>query len=187
MDARLAPACRARHRPSPGMPAAIRRRDDEDRAAAETLRRCPVAEDQLADGPAAARVAIVEHVGDAAERPPGDGDLDHRVDEEVAGPGAVRRAGGDEDRSVRLLDEPDRDRAGGAAQPAAGPEMGEARVVGERGIEVGNAIGAPGGTARRAARRPGGRAGPPGRAVDIVGGRQRLRCQDLPSVATDGA
>jgi hypothetical protein len=148
------------------------RADHEDRAAPETLRRGPVAEDQLPDRPATARVPIFEEVGFAGERAAAGLDLDRRIDEEIGRPRAVERAGRDEDRAVRLVDVSDGDGAPLPAPPAAGPDAGEPGVEGEGVVECRNPL--------RAARGP-------GRSRPAVAGRQRLRCQDLPSVATDGA
>jgi hypothetical protein len=166
-----------RLRPTSGR---VYRPDDEDRAAAESLRRGPEAEDQLADGAAPTRITIVQFLRDPAERPPLDDDLDRGVDQEIAGPGVVGRSGGDEDRPVGLGDEPDRDRTPFAAPPAARPEAGKTIVVGERVVDGRDALA----TARRTrsdARIERWAVGP------AVAGRQRPRCQDLPSVATDGA
>jgi len=145
-------------------------------------------EDQLADGAAPSRIAIVQFLGDAAERSPSNDDLDRRVDDEIAGPGLVGRSGGDEDRPVGLGDEADRDRTPFAAPPAARPEAGKAIIVGERVVSRALAL--------RAGRPPRGDSRTEGRVARlgaglivrlIVAGRQRPRCQDLPSVATDGA
>jgi hypothetical protein len=117
-----------------------------------------VAKDELADRPPTARIAIVQLLGLAPEGTAGQLDLDGRVGPEVRGPVALERSGGDEDRAVRLVDEPDRDRPPRAGSVAAGPQPGEPLVW--RAVQGG---------------------------PRVVAGRQRLRCQDLPSVATDGA
>lgn len=166
------------------------RTDHEDRAGAEAFRRGAVAEDELADGAAPARVAIVEILGDACECPAADGDLHLRVGEQVEGPGAPGRPGRDEDRAVRLLDETHGDRARRAAPPAADDEAGEAVVGGEVGVEGGIAPGRAGGNGVGGTGVGARRGSPRGAAVSsriVRAGRQRLRCQDLPSVATDGA
>jgi hypothetical protein len=167
----------SRGRPTSGL---VHGPDDEDRAAAEPLGRGPETEDQLADGAASPRIAIVQFLRDPAERPPFDDDLDRGVGQQIARPGVVGRSGGDEDRPVGLGDEPNRDRTPFAAPPAARPEAGESIVSGERVVDRSNALGT--------ARRPRSEARIQRRAVGlIVAGRQRPRCQDLPSVATDGA
>ena len=175
-----APRGSAGRRPS----ARVDRPQDEDRAAAETLRRRSVAEDQLTDGPAPAGIAVVEELGLAGERPPPRLDVERRIGEEIGRPGSIERPCGNKDRSVGLVDEADRDPSPLAAPPAARPETGEPGIRPEGLVDGGDAL--------AAARRPGrdGR-GPRtrlGRGVErIVRGGQRLRCQDLPSVATDGA
>lgn len=136
-----------------------------------------MAQDQLADRAATARVAVVEVLGDCRERAAADGDLQSRVGEQVERPGAVGRPRGDENRTVRLVDEADGDRPWGTGPSASDDEPGEAVIGGEVGVEKRVALG---------------RAGDawPGAAVSsriLRAGRQRLRCQDLPSVATDGA
>ena len=166
-----------RARPTSGL---VHGPDDEDRAAAEPLRWGPEAEDQLADRAAPPRIAIVQFLRDPAKRPPFDDDVDRGVGQQVAGPGVVGRSGGDEDRPVRLGDEPDRDRTPFAAPPAARPEAGKSIIVGERVVDRTNALGT--------ARRPRSETRISRWAVWlIVAGRQRPRCQDLPSFATDGA
>ena len=152
--------------------------DGEDRTAAEPLGRGAVAQDQLAHHPAATRIAIVERLRQAGKRGAADRDVDEWVGKEVAGPRAVGRAGGNENRAVGLGDEPDRDQAQLPGSPAARPQPRKPVVGGQVGVESGRAIRAPGETVS------GSRAA--GRRV-VVGSRQRPRCQDLPSVATDGA
>ncbi len=157
--------------------------DDEDRATAEAFRRRPVAKDQLADRPAAPRIAVVEDLCDSLERSAAGDHLEDRIDQKVARPRAVRRARRDEDRAIGLLDEPDSDQSGLTGPAPACSETGESCVGCEIVIEGGDSLGAArwtrGGT-RTAGRIVAGAGG-------IVGSRQRLRCQDLPSVATDGA
>ena len=130
---------------------------------------------------------VVEGLGQASEGPPSGNDLDDGVDQEVARPGAVRRTGGDENGPIWLGDEADRNRSPLAGPSTAGPQPGEARVVSQRRVESWSTIGATG-RARTGCRpvvTPGVRRGS-GPVVGIAV-RQRLRCQDLPSVATDGA
>jgi hypothetical protein len=152
------------------------RPDDEDRSAAQSFGRRSVAEDQLAHRPTATRVAILEDLSLADERPSLDRDLDRGVGQQVRGPGPIERAGCDEDRAVRLADEPDRDITDRAAAAAARAQPREPGIVGEARVEGRDALGAPS------------RAGDwRSRWTVRLGIRQRPRCQDLPSVATDGA
>lgn len=119
---------------------------------------------------------VVEEIGLADERSSVRGHLDGRVSQEIRRPRPIQRPGRDKNRAVGLADEPDRDLTPFAGLPAACAEASEPRVVGERRIEVGDALGA---ASRPVPRRA-------GRPVSL-GVRQRPRCQDLPSVATDGA
>lgn len=161
----------------------VDRPDDEDRAVAESLRRGSEVEDQLADDAAPPRVSIVQFLRGATERPPSGHDVDRRVVQEIAGPVLVGPSGGDEDRPVGLGDEPDRDRPPFAAPPAACPETREPIVVGQGVVDLGLALG----VGRRLGVGAWNERAGVGLRVRIVGGRQRPRCQDLPSVATDGA
>lgn len=141
--------------------------DRKDWAATQPLRRRPEAQDQLPDRPTAARVPVVKQLGHSLERAPADLDLDGRIGHQVRRPRAIERPRRDEDGAVGLLDEPDRHRAGLAAAAATGPEPKESGINGEGVVERRRALGVAGWTA--------------------LGARQRLRCQDLPSVATAGA
>jgi hypothetical protein len=177
-------AHRAAHGVGSGrLSAGVERPDHEDRAAAQPLGRRPVAKDQLANGATAARVAVVEDLRLAGERAAGGVDVDRSVDEQIRGPCPIERAGGDENRAVGLVDEADRDRPPLPAPPAARPEPGEPRVTGKGLVEGGDALGAAG----RAGRGSLGASRLVGLVGPVAGARQRLRCQDLPSVATDGA
>ncbi len=173
--------------------ARLDRPDREDLAAPDPLRRRAIAQDQAADRPAAARIVILERLCYASERAATSHDIDGRIGQQVHGPAAVRRPGRDEDRSVRLVDEADRDGPQLTRSPAACAEAGEPLVRRQEVVDRRNplrAAGKPRGRARRGLgstiRGAGGWA--PGGPVGLtVRRRQRLRCQDLPSVATDGA
>ena len=148
--------------------------ESEDRAAPEPLGRGPEAEDQLTDRATSARIPVVDQLRASLESPAAERDLGRGLVQQVGGPGRIRRAGGNEDGAVRLFDESDRDLA-----PLPGPAPGrrepdEALVAGQSRVDRGRPLGPTGRTACSA-------------GIAVGRGRQRLRCQDLPSVATDGA
>jgi hypothetical protein len=151
----------------------VDRSKHEDRAAAESLGRRPVAQDELPDRAAAARIPVVENLGFTDERSTAHLDLDRGIDQEVRRPRAVEGSGRNKDRTIGLVDVTDGDRAPLPCPPTSGPEPGEPAIDREGVVECRNPV--------RATRR----SGRP--RVAVAGRRQRARCPDLPSVATDGA
>ena len=127
-------------------------------SAAETLRRRAVAEDQPGDR----RIPLgaLERLGPEPRSALADRHGAGRIRLEVQGPVGVGFAGCDEQRPVRLLDEPDGRAGGRARHPTARLDDRDHPPAGELLADV----------ARRSRE-----------------WLQRLRCQDLPSVWTDGA
>jgi tetrahydromethanopterin S-methyltransferase subunit G len=141
-----------------GLPAAgiqLDRAQSEARPPSETLGRRAVAQDQTTDRSGV--VGRLERLGARGEPPIANIDVRRRIGEQVGRPLGVI-AGRDEDRTVGLFDEADRDRPRSACPTTAGRDPGDLPLEDQVVADVVRA---------RLA--------------------QRDRCQDLPSVWVDGA
>ena len=132
----------------------MNRAETERRPTSQALGRRAIAKDQAGDD--LAMLSTIEGLGHRLESPLADLHQAAWVGLEVACPqGALARR--HEDRSVGLVDEPDRHLARTSTPTTGGRQQDDPAVAAERPSDV------------------------------VRGDLQRARCQDLPSVPTDGA